>query len=55
MVDTAAYLSDHMLPKVGIRQRVLTLPHRIRYLIAFDKKSGAQVKRIFVRAVKSPT
>ena len=53
MADTAAYLADHVLPRVGIRQWVLTLPHRIRYLIAFDKRSCAQVKRIFVRVVKS--
>jgi hypothetical protein len=51
MADTAAYLSDHVLPEVPIRQWVLTLPLRIRYLIAFDKKMCRSIKRIFISAL----
>ena len=37
MAETAAHLVDHVLPPVPIRQWVLTVPYRIRYLIAFDR------------------
>ncbi len=51
MADTAAYLVDCLLPEEPIRQWVLTLPFRIRYLIAFDKKMCTAVKGIFIRAI----
>jgi len=38
---------------VPMRQWVLTMPHRIRYLIAFDRALCAEVRRIFVRAVQA--
>jgi hypothetical protein len=34
MSERAAYLADHVMPDVPIRQWVLTLPRRIRYLLA---------------------
>ena len=34
MADTAAHLCDDVLPHVPIRQWVLSLPFRIRYLLA---------------------
>jgi len=36
-----------------MRQWVLTVPHRVRYLIAFDRGLCAQVRRIFIRSVQS--
>ena len=51
MAETAAHLVDHVLPPVPFRQWVLTVPYRIRYLIAFDRDLCMAVKRIFMRAV----
>jgi len=53
MAEEAAHLVDHVLPEVPIRQWVLTMPHRIRYLIAFDRTLYAEVRRIFIRSVQS--
>jgi len=53
MAEGAAHLVDHVLPEVPMRQWVLTVPHRIRYLIAFDRALCSQVRRIFIRAVFS--
>jgi hypothetical protein len=53
MAEEAAHLVDHVLPEVPIRQWVLTMPHRIRYLIAFDRALCSEVRRIFIRAVQS--
>ena len=51
MAQTAAHLVDHVLPPVPVRQWVLTLPFRLRYLVAFDAALHADVRRIFMRAV----
>ncbi|MBU0754637.1 MAG: transposase zinc-binding domain-containing protein [Planctomycetes bacterium] len=53
MSEEAAHLVDHVLPEVPMRQWVLTVPRRVRYLIAFDLTLCAQVRRIFIRAVQS--
>jgi len=36
MVDTAARLTDEVLPRVPVRQWVLSLPYEIRYRLAWD-------------------
>ena len=36
MAERAAHLVDHMFPPVGVRQWVLSFPHRLRYLLAWD-------------------
>lgn len=36
MVDTAARLTDEILPQVPVRQWVLSLPFEIRYRLAWD-------------------
>ena len=51
MADTAAHLCDEVLPHVPIRQWVLSLPFRIRYLLAYDAKLCAAVRRIFMRTI----
>ena len=36
MAERAACLVDEVLPQVPVRQRVLTLPYRLRYRLAWD-------------------
>ena len=51
MADTAAHLCDEVLPHVPIRQWVLSLPFRIRYLLAYDARLCSAVRRILVRTI----
>jgi hypothetical protein len=38
MTDIAAHLVDHIIPAVPVRQFVLSLPHWLRYRLAYDAK-----------------
>src|SRR5213596_807259 len=38
MADTAAHLVDRVLPKVPVRQWVLSLPFALRYRLAYDAR-----------------
>ena len=51
MADTAAHLVDDVLPRVPVRHWVLSFPHRVRYLLAYNPRLCAAVRRIFVRVV----
>ncbi len=51
MVDVAAHWVDHVIPDVPVRQWVLSLPHRIRYLVGYDAKLLGEVRALFMRAV----
>ena len=51
MAERAAHLVDHVLPVVPVRQWVLSLPHRLRYLLAWDHALCRAVTGVFVRAV----
>jgi hypothetical protein len=51
MNDTAAHLVDRVIPDVPVRQWVLSLPHRLRYLCAKDSGLLRAILRIFLRAV----
>jgi transposase-like zinc-binding protein/putative transposase len=51
MAERAAHLVDHVLPDVPVRQWVLSLPHRLRYLLAWDHDLCRAVSRVAVRAV----
>jgi hypothetical protein len=51
MADTAAHLVDRVLPRVAVRQWVLTFPFALRYRLAYDSALTSDVLRIFVRAV----
>ncbi|MCP5067272.1 MAG: transposase [bacterium] len=53
MAELAAHLVDHVLPDVPVRQWVLSLPHRVRYLLARHPDLCREVRGIFVRAVQS--
>jgi hypothetical protein len=51
MAEQAAHLVDGVLPSVPVRQWVLTVPHRLRYRLAFDHGLCRAVLGVFVRAV----
>jgi len=51
MVERAAYLVDYVFPDLPVRQWVLTLPSRVRYLLAWDHALCRGVVAVFVRAV----
>lgn len=46
-----AWLVDRVMPEVPVRQWVLSLPHRLRLLCAYDADVCARVRRVLVRAV----
>jgi len=51
MAERAAHLVDQVLPDVPVRQWVLSLPHRVRYLLAWDHALCRAVAGVFMRAV----
>jgi len=52
MAERVAHLVDHVLPDVPVRQWVLTLPHRLRYLLAWRHDLCRAVARLLHRAVE---
>ncbi|MBI2963887.1 MAG: transposase zinc-binding domain-containing protein, partial [Deltaproteobacteria bacterium] len=51
MADLAAHLTDDVLGGLPVRQWVLTLPHRLRYVLAWDHKLCRAVLGVFIRAL----
>ena len=51
MTEAAARLVDHVLPRVPIRQWVLTLPYRLRYLLAWNHELCRAVLGVYARAL----
>ena len=51
MSETAAFLVDHVLPKLPIRQWVLSFPFPIRYLLAKNPKHITRVLQITLRVI----
>jgi hypothetical protein len=51
MTERAAHLVDEVIPSVPVRQWVLTLPYRLRYLLAWDHALSRAVLAIHVRAL----
>jgi len=51
MAERAAHLVDHVFPPVPVRQWVLSLPPRIRYVLAWDHALCRAVVGVFMRAV----
>jgi hypothetical protein len=49
MASTAAHLVDRVLPRAPYRQWVLSLPHRVRFLVARDATLLGEVVGIFLR------
>jgi hypothetical protein len=52
MVQTAAHLTDNVLPWRPFRQIVLTVPKRVRFFLK-DRRTLSAVIRIFMRALES--
>ena len=51
MAERAAHLVDRVLPPVPLRQWVLTVPHRLRYLMAWDHRLCRAVLAVYVRVL----
>ena len=51
MVETAAHLSDHVFPRLPVRQWVLSVPKRLRYFMQRDGAVLNMVLRIFLRVI----
>ena len=46
MAETSMHLVEHIIPRVPIRQYVLSLPHLLRYWMASNKKLCGKVHKI---------
>ncbi len=51
MVEAAAHLSDHVFPRLPVRQWVLSVPKRLRYFMQRDGVVLNMVLRIFLRVI----
>ncbi len=51
MNDEAAHLVDHVLPRVQMRQWVLSFPYKLRYQMAHDSKLTNKILNIFIQAI----
>jgi hypothetical protein len=53
MVETAAHMTDHVLPRVPVRQWVLSVPKRVRYVFRHESDTVGAALRIFMRALET--
>ena len=53
MVETAAHLTDQVLPRVCYRQWVLSVPKRVRWHLREKREMIAGLLRVFLRAVET--
>ena len=51
MAETAAYLVDHVIPEVPVRQWVLSLPIPMRYWLSSNPKLLTQVLKKIIRVI----
>ncbi len=51
MTERVAHLVDHVFPDVPVRQWVLSLPHRVRYVLAWDHDVCRAVVAVSMHAV----
>ncbi len=51
MAESAAQLTDHVLPRVPVRQWVLSFPWSLRFLLARHPALCSAVRRVFLRTV----
>ena len=51
MAETAAHLTDHVFPRLSVRQWVLSVPKRLRYFMQRDGAVLNMVLRIFLRVI----
>ena len=52
MAETAAHLSEHVFPRLPVRQWVLSVPKRLRYYMQRDGPVLNMVLRIFLRVIE---
>jgi hypothetical protein len=52
MAEAAAHLTDHVFPRLPVRQWVLSVPKRLRYYIQRDGAVLNMVLRIFLRVIE---
>jgi hypothetical protein len=52
MTDTAAHLTDHVIPAVPVRQWVLSVPKRLRWFLHRDPVVADAVLHILLRALR---
>jgi hypothetical protein len=52
MAEAAAHLTDHIFPRLPVRQWVLSVPKRLRYYLQRDKGALNAALRIFLRVVQ---
>jgi hypothetical protein len=52
MAETAAHLTDHVFPRLPVRQLVLSVPKRLRYFMPRDGAVLGMVLRIFLRVIE---
>ncbi len=52
MVETAAHLADHVIPRLPVRQWVLSVPKRLRYYLHSDPAVQNTALHIFLNAVE---
>ena len=53
MADTAAHLRDRVLPDVPVRQFVMTMPKRLRFVLAWRPKLISLALNLFLRSLFS--
>ena len=51
MNDGSAFLADHLIGDTPVRQWVLSLPHQLRYLLAYDSAILTDVVGAFMGSV----
>ncbi|MFT7402257.1 MAG: hypothetical protein ACI83N_001858, partial [Hydrogenophaga sp.] len=52
MVETAAHRTDHVFPRLPVRQWVLSVPKRLRFFMHRDGAVLGLVLRIFLRVIE---
>jgi hypothetical protein len=52
MAQTAAHLADHVIPPVPVRQWVISVPKRLRGMLADRPRAVAAVTRIFLDEIE---
>ena len=53
MIETSALLMNHVIPKVAVRQWVLSFPFALRYLLVSDPKIMAKILKITTNCISS--
>ena len=52
MVETAAHLTEHVMPRLPVRQWVLSVPKRLRYFLQSDAAVQTLARHLFLSTVE---